>query len=384
MPSPPVSAGAEPTALWLSDYGGSYGGSAVSMVSALSRGLSARGWRFECGYTSVAAGRDWLDDLAAANIPADIAPDGRAAKARWLGEKLDRIAGPAVLHTHFASFDIAAVAAARQRPDVAVVWHVHSFLRREPSHAARAFVKYGWIGRRVDRVICVSDAAARSVHERGASRSRTVVIPNGLDADRFPVADDATRRQAKDLVGVPHDRPMMLHFGWDWEVKGGDLFAEAVREVRARGVDAIGVVVDGGEETHAAAERLGLGDALVAAAPTEDVLRFFNAADVLVASSPAEGGGPPMAMIEALSCGTPVVATDIPGHRIQGAAPGGVEMVAADPRAIAEAVKSTVLLTDAEKAARAAESHDWVDRERGMMRWVDRVADTYAEVLQAR
>ena len=65
---------------------------------------------------------------------------------------------------------------------------------------------------------------------------------------------------------------------------------------------------------------------------------LYLAADALIAPSRAEGGDPPFALAEALACGTPVIASDIPGHRaLAGLAPA-VRLSAASPQMLAEDV----------------------------------------------
>ena len=51
-------------------------------------------------------------------------------------------------------------------------------------------------------------------------------LHNAVDVDRFPVLTDEQRRTARDEFGLPAGRPLLVHFGWDWLRKGGDVFAK--------------------------------------------------------------------------------------------------------------------------------------------------------------
>jgi glycosyltransferase involved in cell wall biosynthesis len=368
-----------PTVFWLSEYGGTYGG--IGLIRAVQHFCRDRGWGFEVDYTSLVRDRPWLVKLDDAEIPYDFAPDGRRARARWLAAKLDRLAGPAILHTHFAGFDLAALAVGRRRSGVATVWHVHSFLRRDPAYFARAAVKFGWLSRfGVARIVCASEAAAASVRRRGGPRRLTTVVENGIAVERYRPTTPEQRTRARASLGLGGDDPVLLHFGWDWQVKGGALFTEALARLRVDGVAARGLVVGGGDEFRSAADRLGIGDALVIAEPSDDVLPFLDAADLLLATSPAEGGGPPLAVLEALSCGRGVVATDIPGHRVVGGGPRALRLAPSDPDRIAAAARAVLAAPPDERRAEAVEARDWVVAERNLPAFGRRMGAVYAAV----
>ena len=176
---------------------------------------------------------------------------------------------------------------------------------------------------------------------------------------------------------------MLLHFGWDWQVKGGALFTEALARLRADGVAARGLVVGGGDEFRSAADRLGIGDALVIAEPSEDVLPFLDAADVLLATSPAEGGGPPLAVLEALCCGRGVVATDIPGHRIVGGGPRALRLVPSDPEGIAPPRRCPRSRHPRGRVDESAEARRWATEERDLRGLGRRMGAVYGAVRRS-
>jgi glycosyltransferase involved in cell wall biosynthesis len=372
-----MSEGAPLTVLLLSDYGGPYRGSFVPMLTAIAREGRRAGWKVACGFTPVAAGREWLADLEAEGTEVRFAARTSKPQLRaWLEEWLDELSGPVVIHTHFTAFDLPAVAAARAQPDVAVLWHVHAFLPKSPARIPLSVIKYGWLGRWTARTICVSAGTANAIRRRGGSRRRTIVVENGIDTERFDRVSPAEREQARAELSIPGQGPVLLHFAWDWQVKGGPLFAQTLAALRSAGTPAVGVTIGGGAEARAEAMRLGLGEALIAVEPSDDVRAFYAAADVLLATSAAEGA--PFALLEALSCGTPVVGTEIPGHRLAGGGPAALRLGDAVPERLAELVAAALEQPPDEREAEAAEAHDWVVRNRGVDGWAREIGSLYA------
>ena len=108
-----------------------------------------------------------------------------------------------------------------------------------------------------------------------------------------------------------------LHFGRQWELKGGDVFLETMARLRAGPFPGlIAMSPRGGEPARALAAELGLGGALLTPDDVNDVRDLYAASDVLMATS--RGEGMPLTVLEALAGGLPVVASDIPGHRHTG------------------------------------------------------------------
>jgi glycosyltransferase involved in cell wall biosynthesis len=155
-----------------------------------------------------------------------------------------------------------------------------------------------------------------------------------------------------------------LHFGWDWTLKGGELFAAMLRNLRQRNERVVGLTV-GGEPPD------DVGGALRAVPPQDDVTAFYACADAFVSCSPAEGM--PFAVLEALACGLTVVATDIPGHvalldRADGcrlAPPGNSEAIAmavVDALAAAPERRRQAALANRERIVREADVRPWATR----------------------
>jgi glycosyltransferase involved in cell wall biosynthesis len=367
----------------LAGYGGPYAGSFIPMLRAVMRAAKARGWSCETVFGPAAHGRPWLEELREDGIPFRIAPSASRRDVSALVASLLAGSGePAILHTHFTAFDVACARAARAREATAVFWHVHTPHGNSLPLRARNLFKYGVVGRQVDGILCVSSELADVVTSRGAPRDRVVHVPNAIDADRFAPASEAERARAREELGIPAGRPALVHFGWDWHRKGGDLFCEAVARLRAAGRDVVGVTVGSPGDAQDAARRLGLPpDAFHLEESRADVRGLYAAADVFMAPSRAEGT--PYSVLEAVSRGTAVVASPIPGHEEIGANAPGCRLAPLDPAALAEAAAALLDRSADQAAAESRAGHEWLRRHRHLAAWTEDLMRRYEAALPA-
>jgi glycosyltransferase involved in cell wall biosynthesis len=128
---------------------------------------------------------------------------------------------------------------------------------------------------------------------------------------------------------------------------------------------------------QALAASLGLGPRAVFPGEVTDAAQFFPAFDVYVAPSAKEGL--PLAVLEAMALGVPVLASDIPAHReVLGAASPG--LVAATPEAFAAALRG--LLSDPEaRRALGAEQRTRARSEFDARQMLAGVEAIYGQVL---
>lgn len=185
--------------------------------------------------------------------------------------------------------------------------------------------------------------------------SRSAVVPNGIDVGEVDtlVASQAIPRAA---IGLgPEDRVVGCVARFD-PVKGLDILLETTRRLRERipGLRLV-LVGEGPEETRLRrlAGEFGLGSVVTFAGVVEDALRMFPAWDLYISASRREGL--PYAVLEAMACRLPIVATDIPGHRevvIDGTT--GILVPPDDPETLAG--KIAVLLADRPRRERFGEA----------------------------
>ena len=167
---------------------------------------------------------------------------------------------------------------------------------------------------------CVTVA---TTHEReqlqrlcGLPTSRVEVIPCGVDLQAFTPGAPAQRREARAALGLESEA-VLLTVGRLDPIKGADLLLESVALMRTPAtLILVGGNPDGDpelERLRARAAELGLADRvrLPGAVPQTDLPRYYRAADALVVASRYESFG--LVALEALACGTPVVAAKVGG-----------------------------------------------------------------------
>jgi glycosyltransferase involved in cell wall biosynthesis len=236
-----------------------------------------------------------------------------------------------------------------------------------------------WALRRADRVIAVGWETAR-VHRRALGARDIEVIPNAV-ATPDPLGwreRIAVRRE----LGVPDGAPLLIAVGRLVPQKAPLDLVRAFAQVHTRGpAPALWIVGRGRLEGRLAREirRLGIGDRVRMLGLRSDVPRLLGASDLYVSASLWEGL--PVAMLEAMAVGLPVVATrvgDVP-RALDG--DSGVLLSPRDPAAVARAVAG--LLADPARCQQlGARGRERVRAHFGTQAWAERHLALYAEVAR--
>jgi glycosyltransferase involved in cell wall biosynthesis len=175
---------------------------------------------------------------------------------------------------------------------------------------------------------------------------------------------------------------VLVSFVWDWERKGGPLFLDAVAALRARRPDVVAVPVVLGEGLEALNAEYADDAGVRPVAASEDVRPLYAAADVFVTASRAEGM--PFAMLEALACGTPVVASDIPSHSFVGDDLPARRLAARETFAFAAAIEAELDDTANDRAARVTSTRTRLEERFSLSGWCERLTEIYAELTEER
>ena len=159
-----------------------------------------------------------------------------------------------------------------------------------------------------DTFITISEAMKRKLRDRGADQTIHVVF-NGIDPVKFSPGDRATERES---LGLPADAKIVGMAGrFDFVQKAQDILLEAV----ASSDDWHAAFVGEGWDDQRLKElpkELGIDADRVHFLPwSSDTQRFYRSIDLLALPSRFEGF--PLVMLESISCGTPVFASDIDG-----------------------------------------------------------------------
>jgi glycosyltransferase involved in cell wall biosynthesis len=169
-----------------------------------------------------------------------------------------------------------------------------------------------WAAAKAQGSIGVCAALVDVLRGWGVAEDRLHVMRNGVDLQRFRPLPQAEMRKELAVDGAP----LLLSVGYLIERKGHHIAIEALAKLLPSYPQARLVIVgDGAERSNllALANRLGVTDRLILAGaiPNIELLRWYSAADVLVLASSREGWA--NVLLEAMACGTPVVATRIWG-----------------------------------------------------------------------
>lgn len=294
----------------------------------------------------------------------------------WLRERvavdaLRRRLRPDVVHTHGYRAD---VLHGRPRAD-AVVTTVHGMTggsARNRVYEAAQRIAF----RRFDAVVAVSAPLGARL-TRFVRPGRLRVIPNAVCA-----APLLPRAEARARLGLPADAFVVGWVGRLSPEKGADVLVDALARIPSLPWTAC-VLGDGPEAAplRARADRLALGRRISFAGAVPDAPSLHAAFDVFVLSSRTEGT--PIALLEALTAGVPVVAAAVGGVPDVVGPAEAVLVPAEDPATLAAAL-AAVHAGPAAAAARARAGRTRVAASFGAGPWLDAYESLYDAVAPSR
>jgi glycosyltransferase involved in cell wall biosynthesis len=224
----------------------------------------------------------------------------------------------------------------------------------------------------VDACLAVTEALADEASRRGLG-PKALAITAGCDTESFRPSP-SVRARVRAAMGLQSDDILILHLGWAWHRKGGDLLVAAAEQLQQRGHTGL---------IFASVGATGAGSSLVRSLPfTDRVHELHQAADIFVSSSRSEGFG--NGVVEAMATGTVVVAAQATGQReIFEGVSGCVAVAVDDPLCLADGIADLI-----------ARRNDWptlgaMNRAHILARydmrdWACRMADVYERMLSMR
>jgi glycosyltransferase involved in cell wall biosynthesis len=320
----------------------------------------------------------WMTERAEeAGIPVWIVPQRQGLDLRWIPafarrmrrERID------VLHSHEFAMNVFGGAAAllARVPAVSTI-HGRAYVSAQP----RRVWAYRILRRLGIPIIAVSeDLAGFLAQGFGIPRAELRVVHNGIPlAEAAPAATRAARGpSARQALGVPPDGPLCVAVGNLYPVKDHATLVRALAELPGARVAIAG---RGDEEANLRrlAAELGVADRLHLLGLRDDVDTVLAAGDVFV--QPSRSEGLPLAVLEAMAAGLPVVATRVGGIG-EAVADGetGYLVPPAEPPALAAALRK-VLAADDRGAALGARGRLRAEREFSVDVMADRYRALYA------
>lgn len=306
-----------------------------------------------------------------ARFPARSFGDLRRARALLRFVRAERFD---LLHAHLVRSTVLAGLAGRYT-GTPVVATLHN-TKRTADLALRAAER--WALRSADRVIAVGWETARA-HQKALGRPIDV-IPNAV-ATLHPLEPDERAAVRREL-GVPDHTPLVIAVGRIVAQKAPLDLVRAFAQVRTSGpAPALWIIGRGRLEEDLAreVERLRLGDRVRLLGLRSDVPRLLGAGDLYVSASHWEGM--PVALLEAMAVGLPVVATNVGDVSRALDVASGVLSAPRDPAALARAI-ARLLDDPVRRRQLGARGQERVRAQFGTRAWADRHMALYAEVVQ--
>lgn len=225
-----------------------------------------------------------------------------------------RIPHDAIIHTHKPDDAIPFLLSSRASPKVVTLHgsHARNVLQNWGQLIGSAYgLAERYSLRRSDRVVSVSMANKELyVGKYPWLREKLVFVPQGVDTGVFTPVDMATARSS---FGLPQEEPIVLFAGRFEKEKRLGLLIDAFRELSAMKPKARLLLVGKGREEEAIrslAARKGVPNVTFRGPVSrKEMPLLLNCADVFALMSLHEGL--PLAVLEALSCGVPVVSTPV-------------------------------------------------------------------------
>ena len=232
----------------------------------------------------------------------------------------------------------------------------------------------------VDWIYACSDAVLKGHRTTGWGSRHSSVIYNGVDLARLRPAPD--KAAAKEAFGIRADSAVIGSVGSLCEQKGQSHLIRSLPLIRRRVPEACLLIVGSGPDSTALsdlARELGCANAVQFLGERDQIAECLHAMDVFALPSTDEGFG--LAIVEAMACGVPVVASSaggVPEVIVDGVS--GLLVPPADQAAIAGAVLRILDSGDLAKTL-AAEAARVVQEKFAITKVANEVGDLYRRLV---
>jgi glycosyltransferase involved in cell wall biosynthesis len=287
-----------------------------------------------------------------------------------------------VFHVHgISSFSFLAVSKAIGLISSPIIFHDHNgsieFKRSVP------FWFRVWGKHYVDRYVGVYQKLAAWARAAGVPQAKIGVIENALDLSRIQTAAPLDIKQE---LKIPSHIPTGVVVGNIRPEKGIDVLLEAIAQSKHRGRSMFLLIgaarnAEYYQACRAQSAKLGLDASVVFLGERLDTLRIMRGVDFAVLPSRSESG--PLALIEYMASGLPLIATRVGavGRRVEEM--GVPEFVApGDPIALATALDCLLDLSPDERVRRSALGQQLALRSFDIRNCMSLWYDIYSSVLK--
>lgn len=164
-----------------------------------------------------------------------------------------------------------------------------------------------------NKIIAVSEALKDKIVEMGIDASKVIVIPNGVDTTKFRLLSKIESRKE---LNLPQDKKIVLSIGNLIEGKGFQYLISAIDKIKDIFQDILLIIIGDGDYRHKLEKQIKRANLesyveLVQSKPHEELLKWYNAADLFCLATLREGC--PNVLLESLACGLPVISGKVGG-----------------------------------------------------------------------
>ena len=167
--------------------------------------------------------------------------------------------------------------------------------------------------------VAITTGIAEELKSEGVDPSSIALISNGIDTDRFSRITAFEKQSLRQTLVIPRKGIIITYAGRLVSYKGLPLLLR-VAEVIQSEFDHVGFVLigSGGFDMHNCEDELkkfvkakGLEESIYFAGEVDNVHEYLQASDISVL--PSEEDAFPLALVEAMACGLPVISTPVGG-----------------------------------------------------------------------
>ena len=176
-----------------------------------------------------------------------------------------------------------------------------------------------WVLRQADCFMAISREIEREFLDAGVPKDKILYKPCGIDTDRFSPVSKPRQRELRHQLSLPADPLIVCYCGRLVHNKGLEFLLDAWKELASQHADVHLLLVGGGtnwfggieDALKSCVQSEGLTTTVTFTGYTDNVEDYLRASDVFVYPSENEALG--VAIIEAMGCGLPVVASGVGG-----------------------------------------------------------------------
>lgn len=198
---------------------------------------------------------------------------------------------------------------------IPVCFTVHGFGITTTTHSKLKQKLYHWIesvlARFTDMLVFVSPGNLNVARENGWLRHcpHYTVILNGIDLPLKPQKIDSEKRDIRRLFGIPEDALVIGNLARVAWIKNPDFWLKVAKEFTSRFPESYFIWFGGGDQLRNYVSE----PRTVFAGEITDIDRALESIDILLVTSHSEGL--PLAVLEGMARGVPILAPDLPGLR---------------------------------------------------------------------